>query len=584
MFAAMGVALVAIGATQGTPVVSATPAPAAAGDLPTVSSVYSAGSAAAWVIEQGGIAIGHAWWDYRGPEPDREPSLHRFSGGWKIATQSALGLLELRASGDVLVDDGGHPRELAIRGETAGTTTALELRVADGRATGSMTVGPKTTPIDLAVDPAAYLLLNNWIGLLDLVVRVARPADGAITYLPLLHPESGKVLDYQLRSLGSFEVRRGEATVSGQKYRDSIGEMLRVLPDGSLYEVEVLAQGIRMRRTDEPVERFTLAAAPTPLQHDFLREEVRIERGGWQLAGSITQPKRADAGAASAPPARLPAVFFVSGSGLQDRDGMAGGIDLGTHELLDHLTDAGFLVLRVDDRGAGASGGPLEGLTFDALVDDARACVDFLLTRPDVDPARVFVIGHSEGGVTAPVLACERPLRGIVLMAAPGRGLCEILREQKRNGLEAAGLPKPLIEQELAEHAKFLALATGDGEVRPEDVRLDYRPALKDREWFRSHARHDPLAQIAQVEVPVLIVQGGKDVQVSAERDAPALLAALQAAGHPDATLALFPQLDHLFKAILAATPTTADYLKARPVDPEFLTKVTAWLRAHSTP
>ena len=94
----------------------------------------------------------------------------------------------------------------------------------------------------------------------------------------------------------------------------------------------------------------------------------------------------------------------------------------GTHEILDRLTEEGYLVLRVDDRGVGQSKGPLKDIGFDGLIADARACVEYLLEREDVDPGRVAVIGHSEGGETAPILARELPeIAAIVLMAAPGR-------------------------------------------------------------------------------------------------------------------------------------------------------------------
>ena len=561
--------VVAVAAVQAEP--TAAPQPQVA----TIATAYAPGEKAVWAIEQGGLLIGHAWWDYHGRVPTIEPPLHRFHGGYVMGTQSALGLLQMRASGEVLLDGRGRPRRVQLRSDGAGVSSALEVTLANGRAAGAMTVGPKSAPIDLAVRDDAFLLVNNWIGLLEVMVRLAAPADGQRADLLLFHPETANTLPLELRALGEFDVRRGETIVSGRKFRDSLGELLRVLPGGALYEVDVAAQGVRMRRTEEPFERFDLPSLTPRAQRDFVREEVSIERGGWQLAGSITRPRKAAA-------ERLPALFFLSGSGSQDRDGMAGGIDLGTHELLDHLTEAGFLVLRVDDRGAGASGGPLAGLTRRALADDALACVDLLRARADVDPAKLFLIGHSEGGVTAPIVACERPVAGIVLMAAPGRPLAAVLRDQKRAGLEAAGLPQALIDAELAEHARFLQLVGGDGAVKPDDVRIDYRPALNELDWLRSHARHDPLAQLAKVRVPVLIAQGAKDVQVSAERDAPALLAALQAAGHADASLALFPRLDHLFKAILSDPPTTADYLQARPVDPEFLIKVTEWLLARS--
>jgi pimeloyl-ACP methyl ester carboxylesterase len=565
-------ACAALLAQQPAPTPAATPA-LAPKHAATIGDAYAVGAKAAWVYEQGGVTIGHAWWDYAGPLADIAPPAHRFVGGWRVEQQGPLGKLELRCSGEIVLDDHGHPLRGSIASEAAGTRGVLDFAVADGQLTGTRTQGPTTQPIRCAADPGALLLFNNWIGLIEIVTKLAPPSDGPERALPLLHPESGTTLRYTLRDLGDFDVKRDGAEVRGRKYRDSIGEVVRVLPDGTLFEVEIAAQGIRIRRSDEAVERFEIER-PQPITRDFDSEEVTIDRGGWTLAGSFTRPRGATG--------RLPALFFVRGSGLQDREGMAGGIDLGTHELLDHLTQAGFAVLRVDDRAVGKSGGPTDGVSFDDLVADARACVDWLLKRPDVDAARVVVIGHSEGGETAPLLACERPLAAIVLMAAPGRTMVEILREQKRAGLAAAGVAEALIASELEVHAKFLELVTGDGAIDPSQVRVDYRPSLAQRAWFQSHAKHDPIAQIAKVKCPVLIAQGGKDVQVSAERDAPRLLEALQKSGNASAELALFPDLDHLFKKVLSDPPTTADYLKIRPVDPEFMDKVTTWITAHT--
>lgn len=545
------------------------------------SAVPAAPVQQAWIFEQGGVPVGWSWWDDAGAVPGVEPPVRRFTGGWKITQASALGSMELRASGEMVVDGDGHPLRGRFLGEAAGTTNRLDFEVDRGTdgatASGTRARGPTVTPFRTPVAPDAFTLVNNWIGLLDLAVRrlplldPATPRDATLR-LPMFHPESGSTLSYELRRLSDYVVERDEKVFRGPKWRDSLGEVLRIAEDGGIFEIEIPAQGFRIRRATEPVERFEVAAPPL-VQHDFAHEEVTIARDGFSLAGTITRRKDAEG--------RQPGLFFVSGSGGQDREGLSGGIDIGTHELLDHLTEAGFTVLRVDDRGVGKSGGALPGSTYEELVADARACVDFLAARPEVDPERLFVIGHSEGGATAPIIACERKLRGIVLMAPPGRNLLDIMKEQKRHGLEASGLPSQLIESELEVHRKFLELVAGDQPIDPDSVRADYRAALVDLPWMRSHAHHDPIAQARQVKCPVLIVQGGKDVQVSAERDAPPLLAALKESGNPDATLVLFPELDHLFKKVLSDPPSTADYLKARPLDPDFLAAVTKWLQTH---
>src|SRR5262249_48286028 len=156
-----------------------------------------------------------------------------------------------------------------------------------------------------------------------------------------------------------------------------------------------------------------LARAVLPAAGDIEREEVKIADGDVTLAGTITRKKGAQG--------RLPAVTFLSGSGGQDREGFSSGIDLGTPEILDRPPREGFLVLRFDDRGVGGSTGPIQDLDFDGLTGDGRRAVHYLLARTDVDPKRVAVIGHSEGALSAPVLAASEPLAAIVLMASPGR-------------------------------------------------------------------------------------------------------------------------------------------------------------------
>jgi pimeloyl-ACP methyl ester carboxylesterase len=536
-----------------------------------IGDLWKPGDESAFVFEVGGEHLGEHWWTYEGEQELAGAKAHHFSGGVRLQQTTALGKVEVRATGELWVDDLGHPLKLALRAEAAGTKSSADVVFADGKASGSCGVGPTKRAFAVAAPPAAYALVNNWVGMLELLAGLRPPQPGAPVKVDLAVASGDGVvtIPFELRHQGTHATKRGDDVVEGEKFRDSLGEALKMAPDGKLLELEVPAQNVRIRRSDEPIEKFALEPAKPP-RDDFDREEVVIRHGDVAIAGTLTRRK----GTSGA----LPAVFFASGSGLQDREGISGGIDLGTHEILDRATEAGFLVLRVDDRGAGASTGPLADLSFDDLVEDARACVDFLLARSDVDAKRVFVIGHSEGGETAPILACERPIAGVVLLAAPGRTMFEILREQKKRALEEAGLPALLVEPQLEEHAKFLRLVSAEGPVDPSQVGLEYRPYLSQRRWFQSHAKHDALAQVKQVKCPVLIAQGAKDWQVSAELDAKALEKALRDAGHPDAKLLLFPELDHLFKRVAGGRPPLAEYLTERPVDPAFLDALAAWL------
>jgi dipeptidyl aminopeptidase/acylaminoacyl peptidase len=236
-------------------------------------------------------------------------------------------------------------------------------------------------------------------------------------------------------------------------------------------------------------------------------------------------------------------------------------------------------VLRTDDRGTGESRGPTEELTFDDLVEDARACARFLQSREDVDRSRLAVVGHSEGGLTATILGAEMELAAVVLMAAPGRSIRELMREQLARGRSLAGAgAEELAELDSAVVAFFERVDAGQP-IDADRLPAELRPFVAARPWLRSHAMRDPVASLKRVRAPVLLLQGARDLQVSAERDAKRLLAALDEIGHPDHELVVFPELDHLFKKTVGAESSGLDYLKTRPVDVGFLDTLAAWLR-----
>jgi pimeloyl-ACP methyl ester carboxylesterase len=558
---------------------AAAPADGSAGER-RVGDVYHDGDESHWAVDLNGKPIGEVWSTYVGlvDLPGAAGGLmkaHRFVGGVRLMQATAIGEIEAQRTGDLLTDDLGRPLRFTLRLKTGEVYGSVEAAISEGKASCHVVNGSVAKDLDVAVPPDAFLLANNFVSHLELLAALHPPKEGAPAKAQVFSPDVLQVVPFDLRHQGTFAGRWNDDAVEGEKYRDSLGEVLRVMADGKLLELEIPAAAIKFRRVSEAAPKLVIEP-PKAVAKDFDAEPVVIENGEARIAGTITRPK--------GPVKPRPALFFVSGSGTQDRDGISAGVDLGTHEILDRLTLAGFVVLRVDDRGAGATTGPTDDLSFDDLVGDARACVDFLMKRSEVDPKRVAVIGHSEGGETAPILACERPLAAIVLMAAPGRDLRAILREQKRRALEDLHLPQAAIDEELAVHAKFLELACGDGEIDRKEVRADYAPFLKNRRWFQSHARHDCITQIRKVKCPVLIAQGEKDLQVSPELDATALEKALDEEKHGDATLRLFPDLDHLFKRCTTATPSLADYLKPRPVDPEFLDFLTGWLTTRLKP
>lgn len=291
-------------------------------------------------------------------------------------------------------------------------------------------------------------------------------------------------------------------------------------------------------------------------------EEVRYthDDAGVTLAGTLTLP------AGDGP---WPAALLISGSGAQDRDET-----LFSHKpflvLADHLTRRGVAVLRVDDRGVGGSSAGPTGATSEDFAGDVLAGVRFLADRPEIDAARIGLIGHSEGGLIAPLAALREPdlLAFLVLLAPPGVPGEAILDLQAELLARAAGQDEEAIAANRALQERLFAILKETGLTDDErrsrllDVLADAPADVLDsaaREemmeaqveqlmtpWFRFFLVHDPGPVLEPLEIPVLALIGAKDLQVPPEQNLPALRSAFR--GHPDATVAELPGLNHLFQ------------------------------------
>jgi len=544
------------------------PAPRPAGDAPSIARAYKAGEESVWVFEVDGKRIGHHASRYLGMDELAGARAHHFQGSYRLSTGGGSGI-EALSTGDLWTDDAGHPVRFVQQALTGASYSRVELAVAGGKGKVHVVQGPSARDIDVDVDPEACLLANNFVSHIELVLRL-QPA-GVDATVKMFSGTTLQGFKYSLASKGAFEADIDGAHVQGDAFDDSLGERVRI-SGGRLIDVEVAAAKLVIRRSSEHVDPVTIVppeiAKPNAA---FEHEEVEIKHDGAVIAGTITKKKGSKG--------RLPAVFFVSGSGPQDRNGFSSGIDLGTHEILDRLTDKGFLVLRVDDRGVGGSSAMPLDVGYAELIADARACVEFLAQRDDVDPKRIAVIGHSEGGETAPILAAEDArIAAIVLMAAPGRPILEVIADQNRLALTKAGLAKDEIERKMTEVRAYLAKLASDEEIDATKASEEELTALASRKWLQSHAKRDPVATIRAVHCPVLILQGATDFQVSPEKDAAVLEAALKDAKHPDHEMKVFAGLDHLFKKSPGETSELADYWKSRPIDPGFLDTLAAWL------
>jgi dienelactone hydrolase len=216
----------------------------------------------------------------------------------------------------------------------------------------------------------------------------------------------------------------------------------------------------------------------------------------------------------------------------------------------------------MDDRGYGESGGTYAGATSQDFAEDIRAGLQYLRTRPEIDGARLGLVGHSEGGMIAPLVAVAEPsLKGIVLLAGPAFKGRPIIESQQRYAIERdSSLNTP------AKRDSALARA-GRG--------LD--SLMASEPWMHFFLAYDPLETARKVRVPVLILQGATDRQVSADQ-APALERAFKEGGDRSVTMRVFSGTNHLFLTDPDGNPAGYPKLAVSRVRPEVVGALVDWL------
>ena len=330
----------------------------------------------------------------------------------------------------------------------------------------------------------------------------------------------------------------------------------------------------------------------------FRREEVTFSNGGIVLAGELTFPE------GDGP---HPAVVMISGSGSQDRDSDLGGFRLFA-VLADHLAGAGIASLRFDDRGVGGSTGDNLQATLQDRAGDVEAAVDLLHSRHDIAAGRVGLLGHSEGGIVAPLVANRSDgVAFVALLAAPAVSAEETLVAQQRTLFEDSDSTAEEAEQYRAfQELVFRATATGQGwdqaeasmralvtqqfEAFPEqtqeavgdvdafvDAIVVEQMATWQSPWFESFFKHDPSPVIAALGVPVIALFGELDTQVPAAVNATAMSEAINESSVPGYTIATIFSANHQFQE--AVTGRIDEYARLkREFAPDFVEILTDWL------
>jgi uncharacterized protein len=225
------------------------------------------------------------------------------------------------------------------------------------------------------------------------------------------------------------------------------------------------------------------------------------------------------------------------------------------------LTRAGIAVLRLDDRGVGKSTGDGKSKTVSDKVADVSSGVAWLRQRADIDPDRIALIGYSEGGLIAPMIAAkDSAIAAVVTLAGPGVSGPELARYQ---------VEQPILRD--------VSLSESQ---RQQEIEKQYAEALKDLSPHeKTFMAIDPLVYDRQVHCPALIIQGGADASVPV-RSAERIATAMRAGGNPDVTVRIFPGVSHSLLPDPGGLPSGWGSLPAFITTPALLEEVASWTAA----
>jgi hypothetical protein len=327
------------------------------------------------------------------------------------------------------------------------------------------------------------------------------------------------------------------------------------------FDAEGRLQGFRILPGPPPSD---WSPAPYADAAKAREREVTVGTGEWALPGTLTLPA-----AGSGP---HPALVLVHGSGPQDRDETVGGAKV-FRDLAGGLATRGVAVLRYEKRTK-AHGARMKGLDVspkEEVVDDAVAALALARAQPEVDPRRVALLGHSLGGMLAPRIAsADGRAAGIVSMAGNTRPPEDLVVDQADHLVAVGAATAEQAAALKADVARLRALKPGTPEAK--SATLLGAPAS----YWLAFRGIDPPAEARKLGLPVLVLSGGRDYQVTS-KDLDGWKAAL--GSEPRATIRLFPALNHLFVA--GEGPSTpAEYEKPGHVAPEVVEAIAAWVRA----
>ena len=341
-----------------------------------------------------------------------------------------------------------------------------------------------------------------------------------------------------------------------------------------------MALPLEMDRTEAQAEPPKKKIRPQdPTEFPYKQEEVSypVEQGGHSMAGTLTIPEDGNFDQV---------VVLISGSGAQNRNEELGPMNHRPFLVLsDYLTRNGIAVLRYDDRGVAESTGDHGTATSRDFANDAAAGVAYLRSRKDMKGKKIGLMGHSEGGMIAPIVASEnKEVDFIALLAGPGIAIPELMLLQIQKITEASGESAESIEEDIRVSKQAFAIVQDNADLSTEeleetlmtffvqafeemseeskakiadkDVFLAQQTKQLTNPWFRYFMGFDPDTYLSKVSCPVLAVNGELDLQVTPKENLAGIEKSLKKAGNKNVTIKEFKKMNHLFQLAETGSPT----------------------------
>jgi pimeloyl-ACP methyl ester carboxylesterase len=420
----------------------------------------------------------------------------------------------------------------------------------------------KTVPFTAATVLVDNLVTAHLQVLLDRVAGSSEPA-AAVTFLV---PQAMAAIPGKVSRAGEESASLDGKPVRVRKYTIEVAnlleEMWAAIGTNRLMRVTVPVQNVEIVRDGfapaAPVEPATRGPAA------FTERPLDLVNGDVKLPAVLCLP--------TATKANVPLLVLVHGSGPNDRDETIGP-NKPFRDLAEGLAAAGIGTLRYDKRTFALKGKlDVNTLTVEEeTLADAVAAVNLARTLPEVDPARVFVLGHSQGAMFGPVIAERSRARGAILMAPAERPIDEVVAEQLTFQLKVAGQPQSEIDTQIS------ALKQAFARVRSGEAKDGEMVFGGTARYWRDMFARDLRAALTNATAPVLLLQGGMDVQVlKADYDIAQQALASKPPSMREAHF--FPTLNHLFMPVEGQNPTGAEYGRASHVAPEVIRTIAAWV------